>query len=280
MSVVYSEYDCSLIWPLFKQATKDRSADNYCSMITTQFKNIEKHYGRDLAISQSWGMIVVYLYKFSKYTHYFLETGLRDFFRSSVKSLAMDYYKPESIKVAGSPEKNIPFIRDFEEDKSHWETGFFIHFPLNERPKSIFVCVGINGFSFFATDGFEMIWNPSKWEGEVNHNDVKFHYENKNEINDLTKIIFGFTLYLDAFPDVIREADSVRHIGHYKGNRHYIRANDVVRTEAHHSVSPHFRRGHFRVLRSDKFKAARGKTIFINGVFVKGKAFDVLADDK
>jgi len=33
------------------------------------------------------------------------------------------------------------------------------------------------------------------------------------------------------------------------------------------------------VLSSDHFKKARGKTIFINGMFIKGKAFDVLADD-
>ena len=96
----------------------------------------------------------------------------------------------------------------------------------------------------------------------------------------LTKLVFGLSLYMDAFPDAVVEAgaENVHRIKHYDGARHIVNRNEIVDEEHRHSVSPHWRRGHFRLLTSAKFVRKQGQTVYVRGTFVKGKAFDVMED--
>jgi hypothetical protein len=263
MGVAYSQYSSSW-WQDYKLSLKKggirgdvckESFDQYrlslhC-LILEKEKSSEDH--KNLQI-MSTDMILYAIYKnrFEPSIHYFIDKGLSDFLVSSVREFTEDYIKSTPT----------------EESK-----GFFIHFPASENKRSLFVRKINDKPHYMATNGERcFLIRPGE-----SYNDAAQCIEKAQ--TEPIKLVMGFSLYIDAFPDVVCEADGVRHVGHYKGSRHYIRANDIVRTEAHHSVSPHFRRGHFRVLSSDHFKAARGKTIFINGMFIKGKAFDVLADD-
>ena len=96
----------------------------------------------------------------------------------------------------------------------------------------------------------------------------------------MARLLFGLSLYMDAFPDAVVEAgaDSVHQIKHYSGARHIVNRNEIVDEEHRHSVSPHWRRGHFRLLTSAKFIRKQGQTVYVRGTFVKGKAFDVVDD--
>jgi hypothetical protein len=48
-------------------------------------------------------------------------------------------------------------------------------------------------------------------------------------------------------------------------------SKDILHTD-HSTITPHFRSGHFKVLRSEFYKAARGKVIFVQSTFVRGSA--------
>lgn len=80
-------------------------------------------------------------------------------------------------------------------------------------------------------------------------------------------------IYVDA------GSDGVHQIKHYEGERHIVNRNEIVDEEHSHSVSPHWRRGHFRLLSSEKFIRKHGQTVYVRGTFVKGKAFDVLDEE-
>ena len=214
--------------------------------------------------------------KFKNTTHYFLDEGVSDFLISSVKELSSDYYKKESLPEIHS--KETP-------PEEYPPMGFFIHFPTKERRESIGVVSSFHCANIDRTKHFGYLFGARDFQdtaliGKNHYGSIHYKGSSDDEIGyNIAEIVYGFSLYIDAFPDVVREADNIKHVGHYKGHRHSVRANDIVRTEATHSVSPHFRRGHFRLLQSEKFKAKRGQAIFIKGCFVKGHAFDVLADD-
>jgi hypothetical protein len=284
MSVAYSQYR-SVSWGFLKiKGERPATADDYLmskslEMVMSAAARMaqeEKNdfYFQDVMI-EAWLTRAI---KFEKVSHYFLDEGLAGFLVSSVKDINQDYFR-ESILTTCAKESHVKLPEP-------QYLPFFLHFPCREKQDSVGVIPyckvpsvlfpgGYHKYLFAARDYENVVMANTKHAPASAENT---HGSDADTVF-LEKLVYGFTLYLDAFPDVIRESDGVKHIGHYKGNRHYVRANDIVRTEAHHSVSPHFRRGHFRVLRSEKFKQARGKTIFINGVFVKGKAYDVLADD-
>jgi hypothetical protein len=284
MSIAYSEYR-SVSWGFLKiKGEKPATADDYLmskslGMVISAAAAMAKAENNDFYFEDV--MIEAWLtrsIKFEKVCHYFLDEGLADFLVSSVKETNEDYFK-ESVLTTCAKESHVKLPEP-------QYLPFFLHFPCREKRDS----VGVIPYCKLPSVLFPQRYHKYLFAARDNENVVMVSTkhapvssDNKHGSDDdtvfLEKLVYGFTLYLDAFPDVIRESDGVKHIGHYKGNRHYIRSNEIVRTEASHSVSPHFRRGHFRVLSSDRFKKARGKTIFINGVFVKGKAYDVLADD-
>ena len=284
MSMVYSQYvSCS--WQFLKsQREKPKTADDYLKSKSLallvskglEISRIEKNdfYFEDIALDV-W---LTRALKFERVCHYFLDDGVADFLANAVKEFTPDYFRESVLtKCASESHVKLPELQYLP---------FFIHFPSKDKRCSIGVVPYFKAPSALIPGGCcKYLFAARDYDNVVlvNMNHEQASEENKHGSDKDTvfveKVVYGFTLYLDAFPDVVREADGVKHIGHYKGSRHCIRANETVRTESHHSVSPHFRRGHFRVLSSDHFKKARGKTIFINGMFIKGKAFDVLADD-
>jgi hypothetical protein len=87
------------------------------------------------------------------------------------------------------------------------------------------------------------------------------------------------SLYLDAFPDSIIPGhhEDIADFNYYPGTWNIVTANDIVNEEITRSVDPHYRKGCFHVLRSERFVRKKGQTIWVRGTFVKGTALDVLA---
>ncbi len=148
------------------------------------------------------------------------------------------------------------------------ERSGIIFFPDNSVPCICysFVCFDNDGLlGCYITDG---TWDTY----------LKFLSEGK-AINDWpeAKAFFNLLLYLDCFPDSIKNMppDDVK-----KQYAPYIKRCFTVKTDEkiidRSNITPHFRRGHFRVLRSEVFKKKRYQTIFVHSSFVKGKAKTVL----
>ena len=200
-------------------------------------------------------------WKYGTMTHYFIESGIADFAAHSVKNITNDYYKPFKVmNHAGSGSKLIECIA--------------LHFPTSENRRSLIVIpiAHKNGeYEIFFTDGVSYNLIEIAQDPDASYFDYDY----------LCKTVLGLSLYMDAFPDAIREAkcENVKHVGHYNGGGHVLSRNDVVLTEEKDSVSPHFRRGHFRVLSSERYTKKRGQVVFVKGTFVKGKAYEVLEDN-
>ena len=227
--------------------------------------------------------VLEFMWKFRKLHHYFLAPGIADFCAGSVKEFSPDYCKPLPECDAIDPPANpSPWVVVVGDDKM-MRGGFAIHFPTSERNRSIIVLPDAviphpNGKAYFryyfaASDGVDT---------------VLMQRENQNAFWDgvddgaawIARLIFGLSLYMDAFPDAVVAAsgEDVKHIGYYSGQRSTVTPNEIVDEERRHGVSPHWRRGHFRVLASERFTRKQGKTVYVRGTFVKGKAFAVLDD--
>lgn len=98
------------------------------------------------------------------------------------------------------------------------------------------------------------------------------HDETKQAMN----LLFGLCLYLACFPDALKPGfpECAKHPAHYKG-RACALVRAVPQVLHHAGPVPHFRRGHFRTLRSACFTRRRWQVIFVADTFVKGTAVTV-----
>jgi len=234
-------------------------------------------------------------------SHYFLAPGVSDFCVSSVKEFSEDYCKrfpPCDPVSAPSYNWQYPFAGTLEHfnqgSRDKVQGGFAVHFPAKERQRSIMVIPnafipipanaipnnptgrpGILHYYFCAGDGEDTLLMQARG-GKV----LKSDFGSDAGTDWIAKLVFGLSLYIDAFPDAVVEAgaENIHQIKHYDGARHIVTRNEIVDEEQQRSVSPHWRRGHFRLLASAKFVRKQGQTVYVRGTFVKGKAFDVLDD--
>jgi hypothetical protein len=230
---------------------------------------------------------VRYVQVFHRSAHYFVAPGVADFCIASVKSLSPDYLRqfPLTARVhCAEFGGSVPGC-------------MFFHFPAKEKRDSVALC---SGFPFPTRQGESCVdymaiaaiassgalfglegsqdGIPRPIEGIISGGDTDA--EALRIAPECPKLLFGLSLYMDAFPDaVVPAADGeVHHIKYYKGPRHVVSRSPVMEHEERQARSPHWRRGHFRVLHSPKFVHKRGQTVFIRGTFVRGQAFDILAD--
>lgn len=227
--------------------------------------------------------ILYFMWKYRKITHYFLAPGVATFCASSVKDLTPDFCKrlPECEPI-DPPHNPLPLVVVVGDDMK-MRGGFAIHFPTSERQHSILVLPdaeiphplqkAVYKYYFAASDGTDTVLMQKEnfdsfWDGVDTGAD------------GIARIVFGLSLYMDAFPDAVLPAssDDVKHIGHYDGAKNRVAANSIVTEEERHGISPHWRRGHFRILVSERFTRKQGQTVYVRGTFVKGKAFEVLDD--
>jgi hypothetical protein len=95
------------------------------------------------------------------------------------------------------------------------------------------------------------------------------------------RFIIGIGMYMSALPEQVKDGipEDLKHPSHYK----HIISKTITMSEKYIDRSgpcPHFRRGHFRVLRSERFKNKRWQVIFIEAMCIKGyKAKTVVSID-
>jgi hypothetical protein len=271
-------------WQLFKKTAPDKNEETFWKWWRYLMTNLncDKH----IAYAQ---MACLFIWKYRKLQHYFLSEGLADFLASSVKDFTLDFCRklPCSTRDpslaaeeynAGVLHKSIDetnVFRLLEKDKP---IAFALHFPVQEKRRSIIVwpdaCMidkSANGVRtwFFAASDSEDICVMQIGSGDM------------GDASWMCRVIFGFSLYIEAFPEVVADCQhgEIPHINHYKGSRKTVCVNEVVAQEnSGAAASPHFRRGHFRVLHSERYTKKRGQIVFVKGCFVRGQAYEVLSD--
>lgn len=228
-----------------------------------------------------------YLWKYKQCHHYFLDDGIADFCVSSVKELSRKFYKPlpepDTIAITNHPQWMKATI--VVNDDYTLKAGIAIHFPSRERLKSIMLVQ-----DFAVRHSVKIGYNPNYGEKHlcsiVNGEDILLTQVLKDgEIINcsnsdegqvwINKLVFGLGLYVDAFPDAVTTTGAIGQVvTTHRPKCFNVSKSEIMKSENVNAVSPHYRRGHFRLLQDERYKK-KGQSIFIKGSFVKGQAFDV-----
>lgn len=283
MKTSYSNYQSSA-WTDYKRASKIKgesiTAESLVAAILWSQSAMEKSgkYSQAHRYAHKWLLYLGFVYHTMKLKHFFIAPGVADFCISSVPTLQKDYFK---TLPACAPVR-------LEGYESELVGCFAIHFPTKEHRPSILVCPKAK---ILAPEG-GVLFNFDATEADGREYDFMvtdgFHQRFANalsEPHDLSKysetwmvrFVLGFSLYIDAFPELCKEAtmEDVYHSNHFKGEKVCVGKSEIIDEENRHSVSPHFRRGHFRLLSSERFVHKKGQTVFVKGCFVRGEAFKV-----
>ena len=158
--------------------------------------------------------------------------------------------------------------------------GFFVH--LASRKQSIFVR------PFGTADGLPakrldgglcrgwVAWmrGTSSIEYDAGFFPISTDALNDRKITDIEKVIANLALYIDAFPECVRDGPPELVVGSVVGQGStQIGGHQSIRESmAHGNVSPHMRRGHFRFLQSERYTSKRFQTVFVKPSMVKSSA--------
>lgn len=270
----YSTYPRTAVWKSFAMRFPKKTMSDFAvfqNAVQDEWDKKPPINGFDAFLVMGVQVVAEAIWRFSEMDHYFLAPGVTAFVTGAVKDFSSEYLKrlPEC--------KSWPYLGGPEMCSG----GFAIHFPAKERQKSLIVIpkarfytskakTMTEGFEFVVTDGHKMVLaNPCN----IDKGDDE-------EYTFIAKVVYGLSLYMDAFPETVVPAgsDTVHNIKHYHGPQKTVARNSVVEEEERRGVSPHWRRGHFRLLTSERFVRKQGQTVYVKGTFVNGKAYDVLDD--
>jgi len=146
-------------------------------------------------------------------------------------------------------------------------------------------------FSFMASEGntkassLTCISNEGGMIGSYIENSIsEILKEAMPEQKRVMNIVLNMFLYIDAFPEAIKAGPPpVRRLDLIKSlSNTTIGETEAIRGlyDGSHHVSPHLRRGHYRFLKSDRYKKKRFQTVFVRPAMVKGTADHIIDVDK
>lgn len=299
--IAYSTFSDNL-WSIYKSAFGKVNEQTFMdhwdkgvrAIAKTQYKDVGGDYMAD--VFAQLRHCLVFAWKFRPIEHYFLAPGLRQFLVSAVQTTSVDYCRKlptailapseypkidDSVKFSPgpvlTPEQKERIQTSITESKT--PRAFAIHFPSKESTRSILVWP--DAYLWNESESAHMLWFFAATDGHGFVTAIP-DCEDYGDATDLVKIIYGFSLYVEAFPETVVQArvENVHKLNRYHGHSRVVQCNRVVRLENEGAaISPHFRRGHFRVLHSDRFTKKQGQVVFVKGCFVKGKAYEVLSDE-
>lgn len=97
------------------------------------------------------------------------------------------------------------------------------------------------------------------------------------------KLFCGLAMYWSCFPETVKDGvpEDLKHTAYHNNpvNKTVSVSPEIFHGD-HASPTAHFRKGHFRCLRSEKFKNKRFQVVFVHETFVNGKAKTVLAPEE
>ncbi len=215
----------------------------------------------------------------NKYTHYFInDYSLYRFLLNmkTEKEINILYALHEEV-ITGDVEIKVANHPSIPNDKGVIASGLIYLPDKNIRSVGFMIAKGSkygNGI-FYVSNGEVQACKP------IIDEIVNFEHSINNNSTEPTKTMFhlvtNFLLYMKCFPDSILNSppdDVKKQYAPYISRCFTIKTDESLIDRA--GVTPHFRRGHFRVLRSEVFKKKRFQTVFVHSSFVKGHAKTVL----
>ncbi len=156
-------------------------------------------------------------------------------------------------------------------DKKAYNYSAIVHIPNQKKSIGIDFTIKTNPFNIqlFVTDGEYIGLYLEK--DILKETDENFEYVEK--LAPMKMLALNLVQYMSCFPESIIDAPPNILCTYKKNKKGSIKIKtDECLIENRGSVTPHFRRGFFKLLKSDFFKNKKGQIVFVKSTFVKGKA--------
>lgn len=202
---------------------------------------------------------------------YFLDRSLKDFLIKTKLTDSLDdlrehlYNDGKSKEVVytrtGGKENCITYSYGIHIPSEKNGYGFMLQLFEDSRIE-LFFCHG---------DKFGM-HSSSLYNQYNNSKDPKYR-----RLSEVFRLAINTLAYIKCFPDCIKEGPPsliLNNLSDINKGSLTLGLSDKVthNNKTNSSKTPHFRQGHFRVLKSDYYKEARGQVIFVESTMVKGRA--------
>ena len=103
--------------------------------------------------------------------------------------------------------------------------------------------------------------------------------EKKEAGSDIWRIFFNLCMYMSAFPECVMDGAPPVKVDGSRERSTTVKASEQIKHVYRDGVSPHMRRGHFRFLKSEKYKNKRFQAIYVKPTMVKGKSNTVVGPE-
>ncbi len=246
------------------------------NLISRPYRAGETREYRDLIISgiELWkeDMMGEFLHIF------FLEKHLRDFLEETPLS-DLDGIR-EYLYQNGQNKTLEYFITKKQEKCVVYNYG--LHIPYEKE-----------GYAFSLTlmedNSIELYWCQGNKNGRVSDKFYKDLIDRKDKrsrtLSKMYRLAINTITYMNCFPECVTEGvpKNTKDKGKSRSNQNIIfqTSEKVIESEiTARSKRPHFRKGFFRVLRSDYFTHKKGQIIYVNETMVRGKAKTVSTSEE
>lgn len=243
---------CTKTWKEFKTYRKNGGESSFSAWATERSKSLTDPAATVAYLSH---MAALHALRIKGCAHYFIDRDVCEFSRTSVKEFS-EVYRDDTFFSC------LPLA---------------LHFPSSEQQNSWMVLPDVDPF-FCCVVGCSLETGAQKTGlyrirriGDLSATTLEACIE--REIDQIWRLLFGLSLYVRAFPECVNEMQT-NPMPWLQGTRRMIGRHAIIEEEESRSVLPHFRRGHFRVLQSERYHEP-GKVVFVKGTFVKGRAYHV-----
>lgn len=303
MRTAYTTHN-SWVWRSFKAVSKARDERSFLKVL---YNSIHDAYVSKSRHSMNSLMVCGYcewLWRYRRIQHYFLAPGVAEFCIGAVKELSSEYRQTMPIcrPVQAPDDGDLSSLRClFTERDSDGRvpSGFAIHIPLSDP------VVGDTAESFIVVPRIAQ-WDRASGT-KLPSDNRSFAYVGQGEagvrtnedeslmclidpsntlhsIGDKTdrimRFLYGFSLYMEAFSDsvIAPSPGDITDVDTYHGQCKLVTVSKDMVDDLKNRLLPHFRRGHFMLLSSERYVNKRFQVVYRKGTFVRGRASEVDTD--
>jgi hypothetical protein len=201
---------------------------------------------------------------------FFLEKHLRDFLEKTPLS---DLEGIRKYLYENGKNKNVVYLKT-KSLNNCVVYSFGLHIPYETKGYAFSLELhDNNSMELYFSHGIQNGRLSDKFYSDLN----KKHDEKSLEFTKIFRLAINTIAYMNCFPECVNEG--VPKIS-YNRNDERSERNVIFKTSeeitdsenTQRSKIPHFRKGYFKVLRSDYYKHKKGQIIYVTETMVKGKA--------
>ena len=265
----------SEMWNQYKQFYKvyKSSVEDFFQMKNKQILTTSNQLPEDMQ-SHASILDLWYLDANKKFTHiYFKNKELRNFLAEMKLSnleetIEFLYESGESFKYTPSYDG----IHPLGKSENIQVFSFGIHIPYEKEDKGYAFQLLFN-----ERKELDLIWAVGKNEGWCSAENYKNNLKSSDEHSDFFTYIFRLAIntiaYMKAFPECVREGvpkTEFEECGYILEVSEKVLENTNI--DSNKMISPHFRKGYWKLLKSDFYTHKKGQLVFVSETMVNGIA--------